>query len=399
MKATDLIRFATDALSQHRRRSALSLLGVSIGIIAVVSLTALGEGARRFVEDQFSSLGNAMITVVPGKNETTGGFPGMLGAPNPLTLDDARALEREVPGVVRAVPLTVGSVNISHRERSRQTMVIGTTDGFRYVRDLEIRSGRFLPPGDPRRGSPIVVIGRKVAEELFPGTNPLGQAVRVGDWRMRVIGILASRGTQVGFNMDDTILIPVSTGLRLANRDSLARVMLQMQLQTDMESAKRRIIAIMKDRHDEEDITCLTQDAVMGALSSILNVLTAALLGIAGISLTVAGVGIMNVMLVSVSERTDEVGLMKALGASQRQILAVFLVESVILSSAGGLTGLAIGWLLVEILVTLYPAVPASPPLWAVWAVLGVSLITGILFGVLPAWRASKLDPVVALSS
>jgi putative ABC transport system permease protein len=398
MKGVDLLRFAAEALGQHRRRSALSLLGVSIGIIAVVSLTALGEGARNFVENQFSSLGNALITVMPGKNETTGGFPGGTGAPNPLTLNDARALERQVPGVVRVVPMTVGSVNISHKTRSRQTMIIGTTDGFRHVRELDIRGGQFLPAGDPERGAPVVVIGAKVARELFPGQNPVGQPVRVGDWRMRVIGVLAGRGTQVGFNMDDTIMVPVATGLRLANTDSLMRVMLQMQLQTDMDAAKRRIVEIMKDRHDEEDITCMTQDAVMGALSSILNVLTAALVGIAGISLTVAGVGIMNVMLVSVSERTDEVGLLKALGATQRQILAVFLVESIILSSLGGLVGLAIGWALVEILVALYPAVPAAAPLWAVVAVLGVSLFTGMIFGVLPAWRAAKLDPVEALS-
>ncbi len=399
MSWLEVLRFSGHALGQHRRRSLLSLLGVTIGIVAVISLTALGEGARRYVTDQFSSLGSGLLIVIPGRNETTGALPGIGGVPNDLTLDDARALERQLPEVVTMVPITAGSGSVSHLERSRQVLIIGSTSDFRRVRELQITRGRFLPTGEVSRGAPVVVLGRKIARELFDEQNPVGQPVRVGDWRMRVIGVLATRGTQMGVDMDEAVIVPVATGLRMMNRNSLMRIILQLRPQVDMEKAKRRVLAIMSERHDEEDITCLTQEAVLSSLSAILRTLTLVVAGIAGVSLTVAGIGIMNVMLVSVSERTAEVGLLKALGASGREILAIFLIEAVLLSTAGGVLGLAIGWLLIDLLVALYPALPASPPLWAVLAVFGVSFGTGTVFGVLPAWRASRLDPVAALAA
>jgi len=184
----------------------------------------------------------------------------------------------------------------------------------------------------------------------------------------------------------------------MSNRDSLMRIILELLPQADVELTKRRVLDIMIDRHDEEDVTIVTQEAVLSSLSSILQVLTLVVAGIAAISLSVAGIGIMNVMLVSVSERTEEVGLLKALGATRRQILLIFLLEAILLSAAGGLLGLGVGFLLIEIGTALYPAVPAAPPVWAVVAVIGVSLGTGTLFGVLPAWRAARLDPVSALT-
>jgi putative ABC transport system permease protein len=244
-----------------------------------------------------------------------------------------------------------------------------------------------------------VVLGRKVAHELFDNQNPVGKPVRVGGWRMRVIGVLASRGQQMGMDMDDAVVIPVATGLQMSNRRSLMRVMLQVLPQVDLERTKQRVIDLISERHGEEDISCITQEAVLAGLSKILVVLTAVVVSIAGISLTVAGIGIMNVMLVSVSERTAEVGLMKALGATRRQILGVFLVEAVLLSSTGGALGLVLGWLLIEGVVIVYPSLPATPPVWAVISVLAVSLATGTIFGVLPAWRAAKLDPVEALAT
>lgn len=398
MSAGDLVRFAVEALAQHRRRSLLSLLGVVIGVVAVISLTALGEGAYRYVTDQFAALGSGLLIVMPGKNETTGSMPGVGGVPNSLTLDDARVLERSVDDVIRMVPMTASTASVSFAERSRQVVVIGTTPGFRNIRDLQILQGRFLPDSEIDRGAPVVVLGKKVARELFREEDPIGEAVRVGDWRMRVIGVLAVRGTQMGMDMDDSVIVPVATGLRMSNRDSLMRVILQLRPQADADVAKQQVIAILADRHDEEDVTCLTEETVLAGLSSILRALTLVVAGIAAISLAVAGIGIMNVMLVSVSERRSEVGLLKALGATRRQILLVFLLEAVLLSVAGGIAGVVLGWLAVELLVAIYPAVPASPPVWAVASVLGVSLATGTIFGVLPAWRAARLDPVSALS-
>jgi putative ABC transport system permease protein len=397
VSGADVVRFAANALGQQRRRSLLSLLGVVIGVTAVIS--PLGEGARRFVVQQFSALGSNLLVVIPGKNETTGVMPGVGGVPNDLTLEDARALAREIPEVLRVVPITAGNAELSRGDRSRQVMVLGSTRDFLEIRELHITRGRFLPEGDFTRGAPVAVLGKQAAAELFDERDPVGEAVRVGGWRMRVVGVLAARGTQMGMDMDEAVVIPVATGLRMSNRRSLMRVVLQLRPQAQMKAIERRVLAIMADRHGEEDVTTMSQEAVMSSLSAIMRALTLALAGIAGISLAVAGIGIMNVMLVSVSERRAEVGLLKALGASPRQILLLFLSEAVLLSTAGGAAGLALGWLLIEILVSIYPAVPASPPVWAVLAVVGVSLATGTLFGVLPAWRASRLDPVSALAT
>jgi putative ABC transport system permease protein len=393
----DLLRFSVNALLQHRRRTLLSLVGVVIGVVAVVSLTALGEGARRYVTDQFASLGSDVLMVMPGRNETTGGLPMTAGVPNDLTLDDAQAIERGVPAVLRSVPISGSTADVAHEERSRQVMVIGSTPDFRRVRDLSLVGGSFLPAGDPSRGAPVAVLGKKVARELFDERRPLGKPVRVGGARVRVIGVLAGRGVQMGVNLDDSVVVPVATALRLANRSSLTRLLLEVRPGADMEAVKAQVVALLEDRHGEKDVTVITQEAMMSSLSEILQMLTLVVAGIAAISLTVAGIGIMNVMLVSVSERTHEVGLMKAIGATRRQILLIFMLEAVLLSLAGGVIGLGTGWLLVEIGTALYPDVPASPPLWAVYAVIGVSFGTGTVFGVLPAWRAARLDAVSAL--
>jgi putative ABC transport system permease protein len=214
---------------------------------------------------------------------------------------------------------------------------------------------------------------------------------------MRVIGTLAERGHQLGMQIDESVFIPTPTGMRMANRSSLNRIMLDLHPKADATLAIEEVRALLIERHDEEDFTCIAQDSVVESLTSILTILTLSVAGIAAVSLAVAGIGIMNVMLVSVSERTDEVGLMKAVGATHRQILVIFLLEAALLSLLGGLLGLAAGTGLVWIGNWLYPAVPAATPYWAIGAVLALSLGTGIVFGVLPAWRAAELDPVTAL--
>ena len=398
MNPLDLLRFAAQALLQNRRRSGLSLLGVVIGVVAVVSLTAIGEGALRYVTTQFASLGSSIVNVSPGKNETTGGMPhGIGGVPNDLTLQDAIVLERRVQAVRAAVPVSVSTDIVSYRERGRSSRVVGVPSEFQQLQRLDMDSGSFLPESELDRGAAVVVLGHRVAQELFDNANPLGATVRIGSWRMRVIGVLQERGQQLGMNIDDVALIPVASGMRMANKSSVNRIMLNLYPKSDSKPVIAQVKKILIDRHDEEDFTCISQDAVLASLSSILGILTLVVAGIASISLGVAGIGIMNVMLVSVSERTDEVGLLKALGANPRQILQVFLLEATMLSSAGGLIGLASGTALVELGNLLYPRIDAATPLWAIAAVLGLSLGTGIVFGLLPAWRASRLDPVAAL--
>ncbi len=397
MSALDVLAFAARALRGHRLRTALSLLGVAIGVAAVVTLTALGEGARRYVLAQFASVGTNMVAVLPGKTETTGAMPGLGGVPHDLTLDDALAVLRSVREVDKVAPMVVGTETVVFGERRRQVALMGGTHEGLEVRRLGIAHGRFLPQIPWDRSAPVAVLGTRLARELFPGTDPLGQVVRVGDWRMRVIGVLEPRGVQLGLDMDDIVVVPVATAMKMLNRSGLFRLLIQVRSHADLERVKQAVLRLITERHGEEDVTIITQDAVISAFSSILGALTMALGGIAAVSLAVAGVGIMNVMLVSVSERTREVGLLKALGAGRRQILAAFLTEAILISSAGGLLGLALGWLAVQLLVAIYPALPASPPLWAVAAAFTLSVVTGAVFGVLPARRATRLDPVAAL--
>ena len=398
MSVLDLVGFAVRALRGHRLRTGLSLLGVAIGVAAVVTLTALGEGARRYVLGQFASVGTNMVIVLPGKTETAGAMPGIGGVPHDLTLDDALAVARGVREVDKLAPMVVGTETVAYEERRRQVALFGSTHEALEVRRLGIAQGRFLPPLAWDRGAPVAVLGSNTALELFPAADPVGQVVRVGDWRMRVIGVLEPRGQQLGVDMDDVVIVPVATAMKMLNRSGLFRLVIQVRSYADLQRTKQAVIRLLRERHGEEDVTVITQDAVVSAFSSILGALTMALGGIAAVSLAVAGVGIMNVMLVSVSERTREVGLLKALGAGRGQILAAFLAEAILISSAGGLLGLALGWAAVLVLVAVYPALPASPPLWAVLAAFSLSVAVGGVFGVLPARRATRLDPVAALA-
>ncbi len=399
MNPLELLGFAWGALRGHPLRTVLTLLGMAIGVGAVILLTALGEGARGYVTNEFMALGSNLLIVLPGKTETTGNAPILGGTTHPLTLDDAEAIVRRCPRVRRVAPLSLGAARVGYGEKRRDTTVIGSTPDMLEVRHLEVAIGRFLPDVDLNRGAPVAVLGQIVEHELFGDLNPLGQPIRIGDWRFRVVGVMASKGTSIGLNLDDVVIVPVTTSMRLFNQESLFRLMIEVGVHSEIEPARQDVLGILKQRHQgDEDVTILTQDSVLGAFNRILGALTLALAGIAAISLSVAGLGIMNVMLVSVSERTPEIGLLKALGAPPRQILRVFLVEAVLLSATGGVLGLLIGYAGSAVLGQAFPALPAHPPGWAVIAALVVSLGSGMLFGVLPARRAARLDPVVALA-
>jgi len=399
VRGGDLLAFAAGALRGHRLRTSLSLLGVAIGVAAVLLLTSLGEGARRYVTQEFALLGTNLVIVLPGRAETTGIVPVGAGVPHDLTLDDVEALRRRVSSLVTVAPLAVGGLTARFGERSRDLTVAGVTAEWKRIRRLELREGTFIPPGDPSRAPRVCVVGAKVAAELLPGRSPVGEMLRLGDEKFRVAGVLAPRGVSVGLDLDEVVLVPIAHHLRMFDRRSVFRVFCEARSSRELDSARRAILAVLRERHDgEEDVTVLTQDAVMKTFGKVLGILTAALAGIAAVSLSVAGVGIMNVMLVSVSERTREVGLLKALGASRGQVLRLFLVEAALLSTAGGLLGLLAGWGGTAVLRGLYPDFPVGAPAWAVVAALAVSLSVGLVFGVLPARRAARLDPVIALA-
>lgn len=398
MSLFDLLRFAWTALKGHRLRTGLSVLGVTIGVTSVVLLTALGEGARIYVTGELASLGSNVLIVLPGKVETSGTIPLIGGVPHDLTLADTQALQRTVRGIRKVAPLTLGDASVSYGSLSRSVSVIGTTAEFRDLRRLKVSRGSFLPPGEIERGSSFAVIGSKIQEELFRGTNPLGQTIRIGEWRFRVIGVLETKGQTMGFNIDDMVLIPVASALKVFNQTTLFRIMVEVNSYEDLEFVKNQIRDLIVERHDrEEDITILTQDSVLTSFNEIFTALTLALAGIAAISLTVAGIGIMNVMLVSVSERTTEIGLLKAVGVKQGQIVAVFLAEAALLSIFGGVLGLIAAQLLVHLSRSLFPVLPAQVPPWAVVSACIIALCVGIIFGVWPARRASRLDPLMAL--
>ena len=396
MRFADLLRFAGGGLRGHRLRTFLSLLGVSIGVASVILLTSLGEGARRYITGEFASLGSNLLIVVPGKTETAGFAPLVSTAPHDLTQDDAQALSLRVPALRRVAPVVAGTAAVRAGERSREVTVVGTTREMLEIRHLKMSIGRFLPADRP--DAAVCVLGARVQRELFPNESPLGKLVRIGDWRFRVIGVIAPRGTSIGMDLDEVVEIPVDTGLRLFNRSSLFRILAEVGSHDDIDRARNRAIEVLKERHaGEEDVTVLTQDAVLSTFEQILRVLTAALAGIAAISLGVAGLGIMNVMLVSVSERTAEIGLLKAVGVTRAQVVAVFLVEAAILATAGGVLGFLAGVGAGRLLQQIYPDFPIQPPVWGIPAALGVSCLVGLIFGILPARNATRLDPVMAL--
>ncbi len=345
MIASDLVRLAVQSVRRARLRSAMLLLAMGIGVSAVVVLTALGEAARRYVTDEFRSLGTHLVIVFPGRTETTGVQPGLFSGETPrdLTLRDAEALLR-IPDVEHVAPLIVGAVPASVRELEREVPVLGSSAALLVVRNWHMSQGQFLPPGELDRDVAVCVIGANVQRELFPGRNPIGEALRIGERRFRVIGVLGSEGRSIGMDIQELVVIPVSSAQALFNSESLFRILIQARTRESMERVRSAVIATLKMRHQgEEDVTVVTQDSVLATFDLIFTALTFALAGIASISLAVAGVLVMNVMLVAVSQRTAEVGLLKAIGATRRQIIAIFLTEAVLLSFVGAAAGVVVG--------------------------------------------------------
>ena len=400
MRAPDLLRFARDAATGNPLRTSLLVLAMAIGVAAVVVLTALGDGARRYVMNEFASIGSNLVIVLPGRSQTGGFNPAnaITGTPRDLTIADAQALTR-ANAIRRLSPLTIGTSEISFGGKLREVMVAGTTSQYVEVRRLELAQGRFLTEGDWTRGEAEAVIGAKIRRDLFGVEPALGQLVRVGGRRLRIVGVLASSGQGLSMNSDELVIVPVALAQAMFNSNTLFRILIEARNREAIPAAKAQALEILKLRHEgEEDVTVITQDAVLATFDRLLAALTLGVAGIAAISLAVAGILVMNVMLVSVVQRTAEIGLLKALGATGRTIEMAFLVEAAMLSLAGAVVGYLFGQAGAALIRFLYPTFPAFPPGWAVLAGLGTALATGILFGVAPARRAAGLDPVQALS-
>jgi putative ABC transport system permease protein len=399
MQVKDILQFGIRSIAGTPQRTLLMLLAMAIGVGSVMVLTALGEGARNYVTNEFSQLGTNLLIVLPGRTETTGGAPPIMGeTPRDLTLNDAIALTRNRT-VHRVAPISVGSAPVSFQQLEREVNILGSTADLLPVRQMELGLGKFLPQGDPSRGAAVVVLGSKLKNELFGNNRALGQWVRISERRFRVIGILKAKGESLGTDMSDVAIIPVASAQSLFNTTSLFRVLVQAKSRESIPQAKQAVIATIRERHDgEDDVTVITQDAMLSTFDDIFLALTMTVAGIGAISLTVAGILIMNVMLIAVSQRTSEIGLLKALGSPGRQILHLFLVEAALLSLGGAIIGVAVAFGGVWILEQMFPEFPLSIPLWSFAAAIAVSILTGLLFGVLPARRAAALDPVIALT-
>ncbi|HTO74485.1 MAG TPA: ABC transporter permease [Thermoanaerobaculia bacterium] len=393
----DFWKLAWESIAAHPLRSALTTLGIVIGVASVILLTSLGEGTRRSLVSEFSQFGTNLITIHRGKT-TTAGIPGAVGGTiRKLTLGDAEALRR-VPGVDALVPVAFGSARVEFGERGRDVVVYGVTSEVPKVWRFAVGGGRFLPRGDPARASSFAVLGPRLKRELFGEANALGEHVKIGGRRFSVIGVMASKGQVFGFDMDDTAYIAVASAHSLFNTEDLLEIDVLFSLGASGDSVKEGIREALIRRHGgEEDFTVRTQAESLDVLNRVLSVVTAAVGGIGAISLLVGAIGILTMMWIAVGERTAEIGLLKALGATRGQIARLFLLEAALLSVVGGGVGVAVGMGLGALIRLAIPAISVHTAPGFIAAALAVSLAVGLGSGVLPARRASRLDPIEAL--
>jgi putative ABC transport system permease protein len=396
MRSRDFLRLTASSLAARRLRSFLTALGIAVGIAAVVLLTSIGEGVHQFVLEEFTQFGTTLLGINPGKAKTHGTSLGAFGTNRPLTIDDAQALRR-LPYVRAVVPLVQGNAEVEARNLRRRTTIYGVGPQMPEAYRMQVKSGRFLPPDDPTAPRALAVLGSKLREELFGDRNPLGERIVVGGSRFRIVGVMESKGTLLGFDLDDTVYIPAARALALFNNVSLFEIDVLYSEYTPVDKVVKGITELLKKRHGKDDVTITTQQQMLDVLGSVLDVLTASVGAIGGISLLVGAIGIVTIMTIAVNERINEIGLLCALGARRKQILALFLGEAVILAAIGGGSGLLLGAGIAGLLHLLLPDLPVHISMPYVLLAEGLAVTIGLLAGVAPAWRAAKLDPVEAL--
>lgn len=397
MLLTDSTRFALQAITSHRMRSFLTLLGIAVGIAAVILLTSIGEGVHRFVLAEFTQFGTNVIGIAPGKVKTGGQPPtGIPTTARLLTTEDAESL-KQLPHVTGSTPTVWGNSEVEGNGRLRRTTIYGVDADFIRVFSSKVRVGSYLPREGAGSARAFVVLGSKLRNELFGTANPLGARVRIGGLHFRVIGVMAPKGQFLGIDLDDTAFIPAQRALELYNREGLMEIHVMYAEGASSATVAKAVKNRLTLRHGHEDFTVTTQEDMLKTLSNILNILTMAVGALGGISLLVGAVGIVTIMTISVTERTSEIGLLVALGARRSTVLGLFLSESIMLAALGGVLGLLLGVGLAQLISLLLPTFPVHTPWSFAVGALVMSAIIGLLAGVLPARSASQLNPIEAL--
>ena len=397
MADLELLRFALGAVRGQRLRSALSALGVAIGVAAVVLLTSLGEGTRQYIVGQFTQFGTNLLEINPGKVKTFG-VPGVFGGTtHKLTVDDAEALRR-VPGVAAVIPVVVGQARVEAGGRGRSVYIYGVGHEMQQAWKVRVAQGSFLPELEPHRQAAVVVLGPKLAAEVFGTAAPLGQRVRIGSLSLLVIGVMEPKGQLLGFDLDDSAYLPVATAMNLFNQSELMAIDVLAASAGSMPRVIREVRAVLSARHrGEEDFTITSQGEMLDTFGRVIAIITVAVGAIASVSLLVGAIGILTVMWISVHERTAEVGLLRALGVSRARIGRVFLVEATLLAALGGAAGVLLALAVTAMVRAVAPGLLLRTPPLAVPIAVGVSVLVGMASGWLPARRAAALDPVDAL--
>ena len=396
MTLRDLVRYTATSSLSHRLRSALTALGIGIGVTAVVILTSIGEGLQEYMLAEFTQFGTNIIAINPGANITFGAPAAAINTERPLSLDDAQALER-LPYVIAAMPAVQGNVSVSGNGRERRVMVSGVGPEMPQVFSFRVAAGEFLPYDDPRAPRAFTVLGSKVRDEIYGNRNPLGERIRIGDDRYRVVGVMESKGTILGFDLDDTVYIPAGRAMEMFDRESLMEIDVLYAEGAPVDELVKSLRRVLLARHGGEDFTITTQQQMLDVLGGVLDVVTFAVGALGSISLLVGGVGIFTIMTIAVRERTFEIGLLRAVGAHRSQVRNLFIGESILLAGVGGLGGLLLGAAICEIALLFVPNLPLSYSLPYAGAAELMALLIGLIAGVLPAQRAARMDPVQAL--
>ncbi len=404
MDILESVKMAVKTLTANKLRSTLTMLGIIIGNASVITMVGVGQGAQRYASEQFESLGPNVLFVIPGSSESRN---NTLSTPRNLTLEDAKAIAAQVPTVSGVAPQLQTQQTVVYSNRSTNALVLGTTPDFSSVRTFDVAEGRFISDLDVQRGTRSVALGSDLARSLFGASDPLGQTIRIKDISFQVIGVMESKGAFLGNNQDDVAYIPLSTmsdqitGNTSPYGTEITFISIAARNEQSVGAAQFQVTNLLRLRHkivDEDDFTVRTQKDALEIVGNVTGALTIMLAAIAGISLFVGGIGIMNIMLVSVRERTQEIGLRKAIGASQDDILVQFIIEATILAALGGAIGTLIGVGGVTLVSAVSPLKASVSPAAVLMAV-GVSSGIGLFFGVVPARQAAKLDPIVALRS